>query len=233
MSYSMCINFSGNSGKSTITDNMIAPRLEGAEIIRIETINSHEGDDADNLKGKEYGQILEGMVIFPSAVVDVGSSNVEDVMNLMDQYSGSHEVFDYFVVPTIPRQKQIRDTIRTIESLSAIGVPAEKIRLVFNMVENEDSDLEKDFAALFNYHSAEKTFTLNREAVVYQNDFYGRVAGKTTIEEILADPTDYNKALKEASTPEERIEVSRKRANKFLANGLKVKLDKAFAATFA
>lgn len=233
MSYSMCINFSGNSGKSTITDNMIAPRLEGAEIIRIETINSHEGDDADNLKGKEYGQILEGMVIFPSAVVDVGSSNVEDVMNLMDQYSGSHEVFDYFVVPTIPRQKQIRDTIRTIESLSAIGVPAEKIRLVFNMVENEDSDLEKDFAALFNYHSAEKKFTLNRDAVVFQNDFYGRVAGKTTIEEILADPTDYNKALKEASTPEERIEVSRKRANKFLANGLKVKLDKAFAATFA
>ncbi|MGG5276306.1 StbB family protein [Pseudomonas syringae pv. coryli] len=232
MTYVMAINFSGNNGKSTISDNTLAPRFEDAEIIRIETINSHEGDDADNLKGKEYGDIIEGMVIFKNAVVDVGSSNVEDVMNLMAQYDGSHEVFDYFVVPAIPRQKQIRDTIRTIERLSEIGVQPEKIRLVFNMVESEDSDLEKDFSALFKYHTAEHKFTLNRDAVIYQNDFYARVSGNTTIEQILADTTDYNEALKNASTPEERIEVSRKRANKFLANGLKVKLDKAFAAIF-
>ncbi|MFG8764955.1 StbB family protein [Pseudomonas aeruginosa] len=231
--YVMTINFSGNSGKSTISDNMLAPRMENAEIIRVETINAHEGDDADNLKGKEYGQIIDGLALFENAVVDVGSSNVQDLMNLMDQYSGSHEIFDYFVVPTVARPKQIRDTIKTIETLSDIGIQPEKIRVVFNMVDGEDTDLEKEFHALFAYHAAEQKFTLNSGAVVYQNDFYSRVAGQgTSIETILADTTDYNKLLKEAETPEEKIAISQKRGLKFLANGLKVKLDKAFSATF-
>jgi hypothetical protein len=231
--HAIVLNFSGNCGKSTITDNMIATRLDNAEIIRIESINAHEGDDAENLKGKEYGQIIEGLALFDNAVIDVGSSNVQDIMNLMGQYAGSHEVFDYFVVPTVPRAKQIKDTISTIEALSDIGVPAEKIRLVFNMVDDENVNLEKDFHALFAYHAAEQKFTMNSAAVLYQNDFYGRAAGLgTSVEKILQDTTDYNKLLKDAATPEEKIAISQKRALKFLATGLKEKLDKAFKATF-
>lgn len=233
MSYAMVLNFSGNSGKSTISDNMLAPRMDNAEIIRIETINAHEGDDAENLKGKEYGQIIEGIPLFNNAVVDVGSSNVQDIMTLMGQYAGSHEIFDYFVVPAVARPKQIKDTISTIEALSDIGVPPEKIRLVFNMVEDEDVNLEKEFHALFAYHAAEQKFTINSGAVIYQNDFYSRAAGLgTSVEKILDDKTDYNKLLKEATTPEDKIAISQKRALKFLATGLKDKLDKAFKATF-
>lgn len=232
MSYTMVINYSGNSGKSTITDNMLAPRIANAEVIRVESINSHEGDEADNLKGKQYGQILDAIEIFENAIVDIGSSNVEDIVNFMKQYAGSHEIFDYYVVPTVAKPKQIRDTISTIEALSDIGVPPEKIRLVFNMVDDEDTDLRKDFHALFAYHAAESKFTINTDAVVYQNDFYGRVANTgLTIESILADKTDFNKLLKEAESPEDKIKISKQRALKFLANGLKQKLDHAFNAT--
>ena len=36
-----------------------------------------------------------------AAIIDVGASNVEDFLKLMQQYDGSHEEFDYFVVPVV------------------------------------------------------------------------------------------------------------------------------------
>lgn len=54
----------------------------------------------------------------------------------MRRYRGSHEDFDCFVVPTVPALKQQQDTIATLVDLSRLGLPASKIRLVFNMVES-------------------------------------------------------------------------------------------------
>ncbi|WP_152625254.1 StbB family protein [Cellvibrio sp. OA-2007] len=231
--YVMVTNFSGNVGKSTLTRYMLSPRMENAKAIPIETINAHDGDSDDNLKGKQYGQLIEGLALFDNAIVDVGSSNVADTISLMQQYKGSHEIFDYFVVPVIHRDKQIKDTISTIEALAAIGVPPEKIRLVFNMVENSEVQLERDFWSLFAYHKAEKTFTLNKKAVVYQHDFFSRATGKDiTVESVLDDTTDFNALIKAASTPEEKVKYSQQRALKWLAAELQETLDAAFKATF-
>jgi len=232
--YVMVTNFSGNVGKSTLTKYMLAPRMDAAKVIPIETINAHEGDSDDNIKGKQYGQLIEGLALFDNAIVDVGSSNVADTITLMQQYKGSHEVFDYFVVPVIHRDKQIKDTISTIDALSSIGVPAEKIRLVFNMIENEDVQLERDFYPLFAYHNAESTFTLNPEAVIYHHDFFSRATGKDiTIESVLGDKTDFNALIKNATTSEDKLKFSQQRALKWLAVELNEKLDAAFQASFA
>jgi len=207
--------------------------MYNAKAIPIETINAHDGDSDDNLKGKQYGQLIEGLALFDNAIVDVGSSNVADTISLMQQYKGSHEVFDYFVVPVIHRDKQIKDTISTIEALSAIGVPPEKIRLVFNMVENTEVQLERDFYALFAYHEAEGTFTLNKDAVVYQHDFFSRATGKDiTVESVLNDGTDFNALIKQATTPQEKLKYSQQRALKWLAAELQETLDAAHKATF-
>lgn len=231
--YVMVTNFSGNVGKSTLTRYMLSPRMENAKAIPIETINAHDGDSDDNLKGKQYGQLIEGLALFDNAIVDVGSSNVADTISLMQQYKGSHEIFDYFVVPVIHRDKQIKDTISTIDALSAIGVPSEKIRLVFNMVENSEVQLERDFWSLFAYHKAEKTFTLNKKAVVYQHDFFSRATGRDiTVESVLGDITDFNALIKAASTPEEKVKYSQQRALKWLAAELQETLDAAYKATF-
>ena len=64
-------------------------------------------------------------------------------MNLMAQYHGSHEIFDYFVVPTVAKPKQIRDTISTIEALSDIGISSEKSGL-YSMIEDPDTDIQKN-----------------------------------------------------------------------------------------
>lgn len=229
----MVLNFSGNVGKSTLSKYMLAPRMKDAKIIPIETINSHENDADDNLKGRQYGQLIEGLALFDNTIVDVGSSNVQDTITLMQQYRGSHEVFDYFVVPVIQRAKQIKDTISTIDALASIGVPASKIRLIFNMVEGPDIEIDKEFRPLFAFHEAEKGFSLRPDAVVYQHDFFSRAAGQNlTIESVLADETDFNALIKAAATPEEKLLYSQKRALRWLASELKERLDVSFAATF-
>ena len=128
------INFSGNVGKSTVARHLLAPRMNNARVIPVESINS-DGTDDKALKGKQFGELQEGLALLDDAVVDIGASNVEDFVNLMEQYKNSHEDFDFFVVPTMPKAKQQRDTISTIEALEGIGVPAKRSRLLFNVVD--------------------------------------------------------------------------------------------------
>ena len=39
-------------------------------------------------------------------IVDIGASNVEDLLTLMRKFKGSHENFDYSLVPAISDIKQ-------------------------------------------------------------------------------------------------------------------------------
>ena len=141
------INFSGNVGKSTVARHLLSSRLNNAPIIPVETINS-DGSSDEAIKGKQFGELLEALAVLDEAVIDVGASNVEDFINLMKQYKGSHEEFDYFVVPTVSDTKQMRDTISTIDALADIGVSPKKIRMVFNRVDFNDQP-EKFFWAWF------------------------------------------------------------------------------------
>jgi hypothetical protein len=48
------------------------------------------------------------------AVVDIGASNVEDLLALMQRYRASHQDFDFFLVPTVAAAKQQQDTMATL-----------------------------------------------------------------------------------------------------------------------
>ena len=130
------INFSGNVGKTTIARHLLAPRIAGAEVIAIESINADDGQ-ASALRGSQFGELQEYLQTVDNVVVDIGASNVEDLLALMRKYRGSHEDFDYFVVPTVPALKQQQDTIATLAELARIGIPASKLRVVFNQVEDD------------------------------------------------------------------------------------------------
>ena len=91
------INFSGNVGKTTVARHLLAPRLNNAQVIAVESINSDGNAEADAIRGKQFGELLEAMALMDDAVVDIGASNVEDFVNLMKQYRGSHEDFDFYV----------------------------------------------------------------------------------------------------------------------------------------
>lgn len=221
------INFSGNVGKSTVARHLLAARLKDAQLISVESINS-DGSQDEAIRGKQFGALLEALAQLDDAVVDIGASNVEDFVNLMKQYRGSHEDFDFYVVPTVPAAKQQRDTISTIEALAKIGVPAKKIRLVFNLVELDDMP-ERVFSGLFDYHASAKNFTLKPDAVIHVNDIFGKLKGtENSITDILNDPADLKEQLKAATDPAEKLRISRLIGIKRLAAGVTEELDAVF-----
>jgi len=229
------INFSGNVGKTTVALNLLKPRMQDAPIYSIESLNSDGGADGVGVKkmrGRHYGGLQEQLMRHDSAIVDVGASNVEDFLKLMQQYHGSHEEFDYFVVPTVKEHKQLADTVSTIRMLSSIGVPRQKIRIVFNMVETDDT-IEEEFAPLFGLAELEKSFTLSPRAVIYANEVFDRLKeiGKS-LGDVLADETDYRARLRQTQDDEEREQCIRMVAIRRLAVTATRNLDDAFRAAF-
>ncbi|MCL1574876.1 StbB family protein [Xanthomonas nasturtii] len=221
------MNFSGNVGKSTVARHLLAPRIEGAQVIAVETINS-DGSDDEAYKGRQFGELQEELLLLDAAVVDVGASNVEAFLAAMSQYRNAHEDFDFFVVPTVPKAKQLRDTISTIEALSDLGVPAKKIRLVFNQVE-VDETVERLFAPLVEYQAQRKNFTIRPDAVMHVNDIYARLNhGSEGIREVLNDQTDYKEKIKTAANAEEKLHFAQLLSVKRLAAGVDEELNAVF-----
>lgn len=229
------LNFSGNVGKTTLATNLLKPRIRNAPVYAIESINADEasnGVDVERMRGRRYGELQERLMSLESAIVDVGASNVEEFLKLMQQYHGSHEEFDYFIVPVVKEKKQMADTVNTIRVLSSIGVPRHKIRIVFNMVEVDDV-IEEEFAPLFGLAELEKSFTLNSKAVIYANEVFDKLKeiGKSLVE-VDADPTDYRAKLRQLRGDEEKELCIKMVAIKRLAVTATKNLDTAFHETF-
>lgn len=228
----LVLNFSGNVGKSTVAAHLLLPRIEGAELFTVESINATEGSEGANIRGKQFGSLQEHLMLLDSAVVDVGASNIEDFMKLMHEYRGSHEDFDKFVIPTEKETKQLKDTIATIAALQAMGVPAKKIFVVFNKVDSLDN-IEDDFYGLFAYHEEKRAFNLKPKAAISSSAIYAQLKNGLTIEKLLADETDYKAGLREARAKNDTAEAERCAsmiALKRLAIGAKENLDQVFAA---
>ncbi|MCX2694487.1 plasmid stabilization protein [Pseudomonas sp. DCB_CB] len=229
------LNFSGNVGKTNCATSLLKPRMADAQIFSVESLNvdaSSEGLDVEKLKGKAYGALSNQLLMLDSAIVDVGASNVEDFLKMMQQYDGSHEDFDYFLIPTVKEKKQQQDTVNTIRALSAIGVAKNKIRVVFNKVELDD-DVSVDFGALFGLAELEKSFTLKKDAVIYRNDVYEQLKtiGKT-LGDVSNDQNDYRQKLREATSPDDKEFCVKMIGIKRLAVTATKNMDDVFKALF-
>lgn len=230
------VNFTGNSGKTTISDNLLVPRVGGLRFA-IETINAGASDTAseiERLKGRQFGELSEILLSEDKAVVDVGASNVEDFFKFMGQYDGSHEDIDFFLVPAVPEKKQQVDTINTIKTLAALGVSPKKILVVFNKVQIDDADdIPQTFAALLGFHEMEKKFTLKRDAVIYANEVFERLrALKMNVAQVLEDTTDYREQLRLATDEAEKDRAKRMISAQRLAKSAWRNLDQVYASLF-
>ena len=229
------INFSGNVGKTTIAGNLLKPRMGNAPIFSIESFNSGadaDGLDVEKIKGKKFGELLDELILLDSAIIDVGASNVEDFLKIMQQYDGSHEEFDFFVVPVVKEKKIQADTVNTIRTLQKIGIAKNKIRVVFNKLEI-DEFVTDEFAALFGLAESEKSFIVEPEAAIYCNEVFERLkaVGKSLVD-ITADKTDYRSQLRQANDEHEKEMCVRMVALKRLAVTANKNLNDVFKILF-
>ena len=223
------INFSGNVGKTTVARHLLAPRIPGCQVVSVESINA-DGGDQMTIRGRQFAQLQEYLLTVIDAVVDVGASNVEDLLALMRRYDGSHHDVDAFVVPTVPARKQQQDTTATLAELARIGVPAERIRLVFNQVE-DDRPVEETFETLLAYCKVSGVVQPQVAACLRYNEVYARVrdAGQSLVE-LAADPTNYKAGIAGAASATDKMALAQRLATQRLARGVVPELDACFAA---
>lgn len=196
------LNFSGNVGKTTIAAHLLKPRMGDAPVWSVESVNmgaDADGVEVEKMKGKKFGDLAGELMLLDSAIVDVGASNVEDFLKMMQQYSGSHEEFDLFVIPVVKEQKVQADTINTIHALKSIGVDRKRIRVVFNRVDVDES-VQEEFAPIFGFAKAERLFIADPVCVVYANEVFERLKSVgRSLGDITADTTDYREMLRQTS----------------------------------
>lgn len=221
------LNLSGNVGKSVVAMHMLAPRLH-ATVIRVETINSDgAAADAERYKGSEFDALYRRILATDSnVVVDVGSSNVERFLQRLQEYDGSHEDFDLFVVPVTPPTKQQTDTVNTIGRLRELDVPAARIRVVFNRVE-PDADIEADFSLVWDL--GPEMHTTVPGTAIRETEMFDRLRSEgLTLQALMADPTDHRARLRHSRDPDERAALVRSLALERLGRSCSRNLDEAF-----
>lgn len=168
------LNFSGNVGKSTISRYLLQRHMK-TEVFSVESINNSVFSDMEvtKLKAKQFSALQEAMLLNDSLIVDIGSSNIEELLVQMTSYSGSQHDFDYFLIPTIPMDKQIIDTLNTIGTLMQdFDIEAKRIKVVFNQVKNYD-DLHFDFEKILSLF--QKLKLKNNTATLFFTDYYNKV----------------------------------------------------------
>ena len=229
------LNFSGNVGKTTVAAHLLKPRMGDAPVYSIESINAGadaDGLDVEKMKGKKFGQLVDELMTLDEAIIDVGASNVEDFLKLMQQYDGSHEEFDVFIIPVVKEKKVQADTVNTIRALQQLGIPKKKIRMVFNKLDTDESVID-EFAPLFGLAESEKSFTIRQEAVIYGNEVFEllKTVGKS-LGDISTDTTDHRARIRDTTDLFEREASIRMVSLKRLAVTANKNLDDVFKVLF-
>ncbi|EGU33978.1 StbB family protein [Vibrio scophthalmi] len=224
------INFSGNVGKSIVSQHLLKPRLENSEIISVESINS-DGTNDEKIKGKRFTEIIRRVLDIDNVIVDVGASNVEDFLQQMKKSIGSQDDFDYFIVPTIFKNKQITDTVSTIDALDEMGIEKERIRVIFNIID-DDTNFQHDFARIF---KCKNSAVISERICIYENELFNRlneISDFVSIAELANDETDYKALIQTTEDKHQRSELITKLGLKRLAIGVERMLDTTFKHLF-
>ena len=195
----LVVNYAGNVGKSVVAKHCFLPRMDSPRFIEVETVNLAPQVDEKiliTLKGEQSPALIRELVLYRNNIVDCGASNGEAILAGLAQYTGSQKDFDLFVVPVSPGAKELADTGATVRTLSALGVEPERIRLVLNKVK----DPEAEMGGVIRFVKKEGLCTLDLNASIYKSDIYDHLTRKQlTIEEAIADTTDYESLARQAS----------------------------------
>jgi hypothetical protein len=231
------INYCGTVGKTTVASHLLAPRIAKAEIFAIETVNETAADlglDVEQMRAGRFADLYKRVMLAADAIVDVGASNAEEFIERMIRFHGSHLEFDYFVVPVTSGAKEQKETIKTLQALAGVGVPPERIRVLFNRVAN---DVAEEFPAVLGFAKRSCSVVANREASIHENEVFDLLTTKkTTIAAVLADATDYRELLRTVDHEKEPSKVSHyadMHVVQALARGVSQQLDRTFGALFA
>jgi hypothetical protein len=135
------------------------------------------------------------------------------------------------VVPVTSGTKEQKETVSMIGSLASMGVPAEKIRVVFNRVKR---DVESEFPIITTYYERVGAFKLNYQCAIFESELFDALSiSRLSMQTLMEDDTDYKALLKnKEASAQDRYHWSDMYGLRLLCKGVNRKLDKVFAELF-
>ncbi|NDZ17151.1 hypothetical protein C7T35_27865 [Variovorax sp. WS11] len=212
------LNLSGNVGKSTLAVHLLAAFAPASKIISVESINASnvndvEALDVEELSASRFKEIFREIMLNDEVIVDVGASNVAAFMTEMTRFKSAVGEFDLVLVPTVPADKQQRDTIATIDWLHTLGIDGRKVRVLFNQYSTEGLEpIELVYAQVAGYAATDGKgkAVFEPHAVVTLNEVYELAkSSKKTIMELAGDATDWKTARSEAKRAGDLVALER------------------------
>ncbi len=192
------LNLSGNVGKTTLAAHLLGAFRPLAKIISVESLNYGDATDiaslnVEELKASRFRDIYREMMMTDDLIVDVGASNIGAFLDELMKYRSAIGEFDLIVIPTVPADKQQKDTITTIEWLHKLGFDGDKVRVVFNQHQGADT-IDITYAHVLGYAlgAGQKKACWTPAPVVHANDIFELVkTTRMTVGELATDPTDW------------------------------------------
>ncbi len=191
------INFSGNTGKSMLTKNMLVPLLPGAKRISIEDLNDPGGRSDATITASMFPSLAAELNAFEEDkhfVLDIGASSAKEMIGHFSRLATTRSDIDVWIVPVTPVSKQCADTINTVRKLIEIGVEPQRIVVVPNNI-TDLSQFELDFKRL-SIVAAEMGFRLCDQGVPNSKIYDMTRSGDDSLFDIAADPTDYRDKMR-------------------------------------
>jgi len=227
------VNYTGTVGKTTVAAHCFAPRMDGAQILAIESINevaNADGLDVSKVRGEKFRAIYDRLMESDNLIVDVGASNVEDFLAGMKTFKGSYEEIDQFVVPVTSGIKEQRETMIMLDVLSEFGIQKNKVHLVFNRVKE---NVFEEFPRLIEYAKKNDNCIADPRCAIYENELFDLVGiRKITVSSLVQDKTDYRSLIRNEKDADMRAHFKDMHIMKSLAVSVDENLNEVFNCLF-
>lgn len=207
------LSFNGSTGKTLIATHLFLPRMgDETTFFAVETINLSAQDlgvkKVETLAGRNFGELVEMLVLEDNAIVDIGASNIEAFFSEMSRFDGAIEEFDKYVVPATPEPKSWKEAIKTISALVEMGVPAEKIVFLPNRIENADP--KEEMSDVLGYIKKSGQAQVFDGAFIHESEVFDYLAHKRmSFAELIRDDVDYKQLAREAESKQKAQEYAR------------------------
>lgn len=139
----LIINSSGNSTKTVTGRGLIRNRMQEPIYYKVGYIKEDIKRDEIFITADKLSSVHKTLMQSMSVIVEIEISAYEKTIHKMEEMHGCYEDYDFVLIPVINSSlKLIKDSIRTIETLLSIGIPTDKIRILFNRVSDSDEYFE-------------------------------------------------------------------------------------------
>lgn len=169
-------SYSGNTGKSIVSNYLLRLHMDLQSHYVINNMGFYNKTYSDEIvmSGESFDEVLKSLSNLDSAIINIAAHNTDCVMNIMQRNSGSHKVFDYFLVPVIKGRKELEDSLNTIKALLRIGVLPGSIKIIFNNNKYLEV-IDEEFGYLLS-HLDELKIPYNINASIEHNPLYSMLS---------------------------------------------------------